>query len=143
MTDKNPSGPPLSCPSARPEMAGSVVIGVVGGSVAEPRLGYLEKPLPVTPEILALAGPAPPGEVFRFAAPCAGSGCQHFDGSHCRLAQRVVSLLPIVDDRLPPCHLRPTCVWWKQEGLAACQRCPQIVSDSYAPSEEVVRAAMP
>jgi len=143
MTDKSPSAPSPHCPSARPEMAESVVFGVVGGTVAEPRLGYLEKPLPVTPEILALSGPVTPGEVFRFAAPCAGGGCQHFDGARCRLVERVVRLLPVVDDRLPPCQLRPTCVWWQQEGPAACRRCPQIVSDSYAPTDEMTRAATP
>src|SRR5262249_16032968 len=120
MTDKSPSGPPPSCPSARPEMAGSVVFGVVGGTAAEPRLGSLDHPPPVPPATPPPAGPAPPGEVFRFAAPCAGSGCQPFDGARCRLAQRVASLLPVIDDRLPPCRLRPTCVWWQQEGVEAC-----------------------
>ncbi|HTQ79255.1 MAG TPA: nitrogen fixation protein [Thermoanaerobaculia bacterium] len=143
MTDESPSPPPPSCPSARPEMAQSVIFGVVGGTVAEPRVGYLEKALPVTPEILALSGPVAPGEVFRFAAPCAGGGCQHFDGARCRLAQRVVAELPVAVDRLPPCRLRPTCVWWKQEGVEACRRCPQIVSENLAPTAELVLAATP
>jgi hypothetical protein len=131
------------CPSARPEMAGSVVFGVVNGTVEEPRVGYLSQPIPATPEVLALAGPASPGEVFRVGAPCAGAGCLHFDGGQCRLAQRIVQgLLPVVDT-LPPCHLRPTCVWWKQEGREACLRCPQVVSQSVEPSPELAWAAAP
>jgi len=137
------TGRASSCPSAQPEMAGSVVFGVVGGTVEEPRVGYLTQPLPASPEVLALAGAAPPGEVFRFGAPCAGAGCLHFDGAKCRLAQRIVQgLLPVVD-ALPPCHLRPTCLWWKQEGRAACMRCPQVVSQVEGPSAEMRRAAEP
>ncbi len=86
---------PLSfCPSAEPEMAGSMVLGVVEGTVDEPRVGYLAEPLPVTDRVLALSRPVEPTEIFRFAAPCANSACQHFDGSHCLLATRIVQLLP-------------------------------------------------
>ena len=146
MSEKTGPASPRSCPSARPEMEGSVVFGVVtmtGERPGESRVGYLEKTLPVTEEILALSGPVLPTEIFRFGAPCAGQACQHFDGSHCRLAQRIVGVLPIVADDLPPCRLRPTCLWWQQEGRAACLRCPQIVSQSYDPTEELRRAAMP
>jgi hypothetical protein len=140
---RDDTGAAPSCPSARPEMAGSVVFGVVGGTAEEPRVGYLAQPLPVSPEVLALAGPASAGEVFRFGAPCAGAGCLHFDGAKCQLAQRIVQgLLPVVD-ALPPCHLRPTCLWWRQEGKAACMRCPQVVSQAAEPSPEMRRAAEP
>jgi hypothetical protein len=135
--------PQPHCPSARPEMAGSQVFGIVGGSAEEPRVGYLAEPLPVTREVLALAAPARAGEVFRIAAPCAGHGCQHFDGSRCRLVQRIVHALPAVVDELPPCALRPTCLWFHQEGRAACQRCPQVVSESCEPSEALIQAADP
>jgi len=80
---------PPCCPSAQPEMAGSVVLGVVGGTVDEPRVAYLAEPPPVTDELLALSGPVKPTEIFRFAAPCTGNACQHFDGSNCRLATRI------------------------------------------------------
>ena len=50
-----------------------------------------------------------------------GHACGHFDGRDCpRLATRVVQLLPPVVDGVPPCHLRPDCRWWQQEGKAAC-----------------------
>jgi len=136
------NSPPL-CPSARPEMEGSVLFGVVGGTAEEPRLAYLTEPHPVTDELLALSGPVTPTEVFRFAAPCAENACQHFDGSTCRLAARTARLLPPVVEVLPPCRLRPTCRWWRQEGRAACVRCPQIVTDNYHPSADIERAADP
>jgi hypothetical protein len=69
---------PLQCPSAQPTMAGSVVLGVVDGTVSSPRLRYLVEPQPVTEELLALSAPVAPTEVFRFAAPCATSACQRF-----------------------------------------------------------------
>jgi len=136
------NAPPL-CPSAQPEMEGSVVFGVVGGTVEEPCLAHLAEPQPVTDELLALAAPVDPTEVFRFAAPCAGGACQHFDGSNCRLAAKIVRFLPEVETGLPLCRLRPNCRWWQQEGKAACMRCPQIVTENYLPSEQLRQAADP
>jgi hypothetical protein len=124
-------------------MAGGQVFGIVGGTVEEPRVGYLTQPLPVTREVLALAEPARSGEVFRIAAPCAGHGCQHFDGSQCRLVQRIVQALPVVVEELPLCALRPSCLWFRQEGKAACLRCPQIVSETCGPSDAMAQAADP
>jgi hypothetical protein len=132
-----PDGPTVPlCPSAQPDMEGSLVFGIVGGTVDEPRVGYLDMPVPVTDtdELLALAAPVKPTEVFRFAAPCAGHGCTHFDGTHCRLAQRTVHVLPPVVAKLPACRIRPHCRWWQQEGPQACLRCPLVVTESYNPS---------
>lgn len=135
----------LCCPSARPEMGGAEVFGIVLGAADEPRVGYLEKPQPVDDELLALADPVDPLEVFRFAAPCAAGECQHFDsdGSRCRLAQRVVSDLPVVAAIAPPCKLRPKCLWWRQEGPAACARCPAVVTKSYNPTIVMANVAAP
>ena len=137
------ASPPL-CPSAQPGMEGAVVFGVVGGTATEPRVGYLAERLAATPDVLALTGAVQPTEVFRFGAPCAGGGCRHFDGSSCRLAAKLVQLTPAVTDAsLPPCALRPDCRWWRQEGKAACMRCPQVVTVNYLPSEQMRRAADP
>jgi hypothetical protein len=134
--------PPL-CPSAQPETEGSVIFGVIGGTVEDPRLAYFVEPQAVTDELLALANPVTPTEVFRFAAPCAGSACQHFDGSNCRLATKIVQLLPEAVKELPPCRLRLHCRWWQQEGKAACMRCSQIVTKTYHSSEQLHQAAEP
>ncbi len=130
------------CPSAQPDTLGSTVFGVVGGTAEEPHLIHIE-PRPVTDAVLALAQPVHPTEVYRFAAPCAENACQHFDGANCRLASRIVASLPSVVDNLLPCHLRPTCRWWQQEGKAACIRCPQIVTETHNPSEQLQRVADP
>lgn len=142
MTDTAPMapGPPL-CPSAPPTWEDSIVFGIVGGSVDEPRLTYLAEPQPVSEELLAAAQPVNPTEVFRFAAPCATRACQHFDGSRCRLVTRVVELLPAAQEALPRCRLRPNCRWWLQEGKAACRRCPQIVTENHAPTAELIQVA--
>lgn len=134
---------PLQCPSAQPEMAGAVVLGVIDGTVEAPRLRYLVEPQRVTGELLALSAPVSPTEVFRFAAPCATSACVHFAEGACRLASRVVEMLPAVTPDLPICRLRPACRWWRQEGRAACRRCPQVVTMTYNPSNELRTAAAP
>jgi hypothetical protein len=142
MTENEKAVMPL-CPSAQPNMEGSAVFGVVGGTVEEPRVAYLDKPQPVTEELLKLAEPVLPTEVFRFAAPCAGHGCRHFDGAKCQLAVRTVEILPEAVDILPPCAIRPKCRWWQQEGKAACLRCPLIVTQNAAPSDAIALAATP
>ncbi len=141
--DRNHTNNSPQCPSARPEMEGSVVFGIIMGTREEPRLAHLIEPKPVTNDLLALANPVAPTEIFRFAASCAGDDCQHFDGAKCRLATRIVENLPTVSEELPPCSIRSTCRWWQQEGKAACMRCPQIVTDTYSPSDRLRQAADP
>jgi hypothetical protein len=53
----------------------------------------------------------------------------------CRLATRVVQILPAVVDALPLCAIRKDCRWFSQEGGAACRRCPDITTVSYDLSE--------
>src|SRR5258708_6318114 len=97
------------CPSAQPGMESCVLFAVADGAGERPPMSYLAAPLPVTAEVLALAGSVVPAEIFRFAAPCARQGCRHFDGSDCRLVARVVQFLPRVVEKLPPCSIRPEC----------------------------------
>jgi hypothetical protein len=94
-------------------------------------LQYLSETLPATPEVLAMAAPLKATEVFRLAATCAEHKCPHFDGADCRLATRVVQILPAAVDTLPPCIIRKDCRWYSQEGGAACKRCPEITTVSY------------
>jgi hypothetical protein len=144
---KNPQTSSVSlplCPSAQPTTSNGVVFGVVLGSSGERRVGYLAEPRVANAEVLALASPARPTEVFRIAAPCAGGqGCMHFDGGNCRLAQRIVERLPDVVSGLPPCRIRPDCMWWRQEGKAACLRCPQVVTEVSNLSDELRQVVEP
>lgn len=123
------------CPSAQPGMDNCRVLGVVQQDGPTPRLVYLNEFLPASEEILALASPLKPTEVYRLAATCAEHKCPHFDGADCRLATRVVQILPAVVDALPPCTIRKDCRWYSQEGGAACRRCPEITTVSYDLSE--------
>lgn len=138
-----PPSRPLSCPSARPDSDGAVIFGVVGGTAEQPRVGYLERQVRPSGDLLALAGTADPGTVFRFGGRCAEGACSHFADSRCSLGERLVQLLPVVVDRLPPCSLRPTCRWFGEQGAAACRRCPQVISHNSAPSAGMVLAAEP
>ncbi|MFK0732896.1 MAG: nitrogen fixation protein [Gloeotrichia echinulata IR180] len=129
------------CPSARPESENSVVFGIIGGTVAEPRVAYLKQPLPITDELIAKASPITPTEIFRMATPCAAKACLHFDGQDCRLAKQIAEKLPAVAEELPPCSIRRDCRWWNQEGKAACMRCPQVITDNYNPSELAIQVS--
>jgi len=133
------------CPSAQPDWEGSKVIGVVGGTADAPEVAYLAEPQPVTDELLALARPVTPTEVFRIAAPCAGTGCKHFseEQSKCKLVEKTVRWAQVVVEKLPACSIRPDCRWWQQEGRAACMRCPQVVTDRFQAPEAIAKAADP
>lgn len=125
------------CPSAQPGMDGCRILGVVQQDGPTPMLAYLNQHVPATPDVLALAAPLKPIEVFRLAATCAEHRCPHFDGADCRLATRVVTMMPAAVDALPPCLIRKECRWYSQEGGAACRRCPVITTVSYDLSPNV------
>jgi hypothetical protein len=142
MANMKPGDAPL-CPSAQPAMDGASVFGLVQGTATAPRVAYLDRIIPLTPAIAATAAPVAPTEVFRIGAPCASAGCQHFDDGRCRLAVKLVRMLPAAVVHAPPCALRPHCMWWRQEGVAACVRCPQIVTRMHGASAELLAAADP
>lgn len=119
------------CPSAQPGMDNCNVLGVVQHDRPRPMLLYLRALLPATPDVLAMAAPLKPTEVFRLSATCAEHQCPHFDGADCQLATRVVEGSPPVVDGLPPCVIRRDCRWFSQEGGAACVRCPEITTVTY------------
>lgn len=130
------------CPSAQPEMRDARVLGVIGGTSEAPLVSYLNEPVPVSEEILALAGTdRHPADVMRFAARCEESKCCHFDGTNCNLATRIVQILPAVVEALPACLIRADCRWFVQEGRDACLRCPQVVTRNFAPSDDMKLAA--
>jgi hypothetical protein len=129
----------LLCPSSQPSVEGARVLGVVQQTAHGPEVTYLDELLPSTPEVLAMSGPVQPTEVFRFAAACQTSQCPHFDGVNCGLATRIVRILSAAVDQLPQCQIRPECRWFRQEGAAACRRCPQISTVNYDPSETMQR----
>lgn len=133
--------PALKCPSAQPGMGDVQVLGVVSRDEAEPRLAYLDQPVAVTDEMLAMAAPAAVSEVFRLSARCEESKCTHFDGTRCQLAVRIATMLPEVVDSLPTCNIRPECRWFRQEGRAACLRCPQVVTGTYEADERMQNVA--
>ena len=131
------------CPSARPEQTGALIFGVRTAEEAGVRIGYMSEAVPVTPSVLDLTEPASPLEVFRFAAPCAETGCAHFADRKCGLVSRIVERVPVVVSIAPPCAVRSKCRWWAQEGVAACRRCPQIVTSESGRNRDVAEAAVP
>ena len=137
-------GAGLMCPSAQPVMEGAYTVGVVGGTAREPHVRWIEKPLPVTRELLELAGPVEPTEVFRFAAPCAEAGCRHHDNDRCTLGDKLATLPVAVDVALlPKCTVRTACRWYAEQGRQICLRCESVVTTDYRASPALERAAKP
>ena len=126
---------PLKCPSAQPGMADVQLLGVVLRDAEEPRLAYLDEAMPASPATLELAAPLDVSQVFRLSARCEEKKCTHFNGRDCQLASRIANLLPEVVDHLPACNIRPDCRWFRQEGRAACVRCPQIMTGNHEADE--------
>jgi hypothetical protein len=129
---------PLKCPSAQPGMGDVQILGVISRDADEPRLAYLDEALPATPPVLELAAPLDVSQVFRLSARCEERKCTHFDGVDCQLAVRIARMLPEVVDQLPACNIRRDCRWFRQEGRAACLRCPQILTGNHE-ADEVLR----
>jgi hypothetical protein len=124
-------------------MEGAHAFGVVKTDAGLRRVTWIEQPVPVTPQLLAMSHPVPPTQVMRFSAPCQENACSHFDGRDCRLASRIVEMLDPIVTALPPCAFRARCRWFQQEGVQACRRCPQIVTETIDPSDLLQRAAAP
>lgn len=120
----------LLCPSARPESPEAAIFGVVDRSTATPEVRYLREPAPLSDDLLGLLQGASPGEVWRIGAPCAGSGCLHFDGVECSLGERLVQL-GSRSAEVPRCALRAAgCRWFHERGPAACKVCCFVLSDA-------------
>lgn len=133
----------LSCPSGQPDLPDARLFGVVTGTEEAPNVAWLERTVPVTPELLAKTGDVEPQRLFRIAVTCQESRCVHFDGANCRLAQRIVAQLPEAVEGLPRCAIRGSCRWFAQEGRAACLRCALVATHAYDPPEMLRRAATP
>ena len=130
------------CPSAQPSMRNPSILGVVDADSAEPRIAYLSDRMEFSEGIASLEDQVPLGKVLRLSAICEEQQCSHFDGEKCRLAERLVNLLPIVVEQLPACNIRSDCRWFMQEGREACMRCPQVVTLSESGDENLVLAAL-
>lgn len=118
----------LSCPSAQPDMTEARVLGIVGGTVEQPRVDYLKKEAEVSAADLQAIGGRDLTQVLRFSARCESHRCGQFKDGRCSLASRIVQGLAPVVDSLPPCQIRATCRWYAEEGREACLRCPQVVT---------------
>lgn len=128
---KGRADPPL-CPSGRARQNGAQVFAIVGAG-PEGQAAYLDRTVPVDEAVLGLAAPLSPASVYRVAEPCAAGGCSHFESGACQIAVRLTRHLDPVVAALPRCAIRPACRWWRQEGPAACLRCPEVATTPLAP----------
>lgn len=131
------------CPSAPWDSAGGQVFAVVAGEAKAPKVLFLKQMLTPSKALEDKLGGVAPSEVFRVAAPCAGTGCGHHNPTSkgCNLVANIVqNVEPVIDD-YATCGIRASCLWWAQEGLKACVRCPQIATRNLMASEQLLRSA--
>lgn len=114
--------PDALCPSFTPRAPQQgLVFGVRTIDEAQPSFAPLAATAPVDNDAFAVAAPYHPAEVFRIAAPCRGGTCKNYDEGGCRLASQVAATAAPAEVR--PCPIRDRCLWWHQEGAAACGAC--------------------
>jgi hypothetical protein len=133
--------PTTWCPSAPPNRAESVVLGV---HVGRPEgLVYLGNPVPAADAVTEIPADVTPASVVRFAAHC-DQACAHRLGRDCGLVSKVAAAAPSTEAHaLPRCHLRPNCQWWVQVGPDACRRCPLVTTVVYQDDELMKRVSDP
>ena len=130
------------CPSAQPEQPDATIIGIIRGSNGAAAVEILPEALPLHPLINLIPEDVRPTEVLRLAA-VREAKCQHFKNDTCTLSARIIARLPAVSDHLRRCAIRPSCRWWRQEGPAACHRCPQVITEPYWASDLIREVATP
>src|SRR5689334_12079551 len=120
----------LLCPSAQPQLTGSVIFAAVNKSDPSGRVEFLKETVRVSDATLvAFAnGTVRPTEVFRFAAPCVRNGCRNWSGHECRVAEQLVQIQPADSAKLPECSLRAKCRWYRQRSASACAMCSVVVT---------------
>ncbi len=122
-------------------MEGARIWGVLAGDGDEPPVAYLERGVTVDEATLQGLGELAPTEVFRFTAKCGQSGCGHFHGGVCTLADRMYDFLAPVVTEPPACTVRPTCRWFAQRGPEICLRCPQVATLNVQSDDHALRDA--
>lgn len=134
----------LLCPSAEPQLSNSVIFASVESNSPGQAVSYLHSSFAVSEgTLIALSGGLlRANEMFRFAAPCEQEGCRNWSGTQCRVADRLVQILPVSSTELPACVIRGDCRWFAQEGGPACMRCSQVVTNS-AGFEEALNRGTP
>ncbi len=114
------------CPSGLADRPESVVLGVRSGE--DGGVVYLADPVPARDVVGLVPEGVEPRRVLRFASHCE-SDCRQRVGTECGLVNRIVALPgPPQGSAVPRCHLRQQCMWWSQNGVAACHRCPAVSS---------------
>lgn len=119
------------------------VIGVVAGTVDEPRIAYLKHEAVIDASAVPCVGAMNVTEVFRFAAHCEDQLCAHFFSSRCTLGRRLVDGVDPVVTELPACTIRRTCRWFVEQGKPVCLRCPQVISLIPKGRDKLSQAAAP
>lgn len=119
----------ILCPSARCK-AGATLLGVVreDGTIA-----FLPAGFEVDEDFVRLVRQGRnPESRFRFADRCIEGACQQWKDHHCTVPGKVRSRLDVLPESgEPDCAVRPYCRWYRQDGAAACDICPLVITDVY------------
>lgn len=110
----------LDCPSILPGLARGVIAKVVPG---QERLEFLAKEIPVPKTLLIAVDTQTVLERARFVGSCRTVECGHWTGVSCRLGHAIATTQMPQSVELPPCSIRSSCRWYKENGPTACMPC--------------------
>lgn len=119
----------ILCPSSKCK-SGSELLGVRqdDGTVA-----ILPQTLPIDESFIenASADGIPAEQKFRFTNKCVECGCKQWTGKSCGVIDQLVQYIDTlpVSEALPPCAIRKSCRWYKQQGADACKVCKFVVTE--------------
>jgi len=120
----------LLCPSAacRPN---ALLLGIVNG---DGTIWPLQQPVRIDREFVEIANRGRrPEKRFRFASPCVQSACQQWSGSRCGVIDLCAADVRSENHPLArewQCPIRSDCRWFHQNGRAACEVCPEVITDA-------------
>ncbi|QDK82382.1 hypothetical protein EXU85_28745 [Spirosoma sp. KCTC 42546] len=117
----------LLCPSSTAK-PGAALFGV---QTATGHVEYLDEPIIIDQTFVETARQGrTPEERFRFASPCAKTGCGHWDSGQagCGLVGKIVEVMNRkAEATLVACAIRDRCRWYHQDGDNACANCDEVV----------------
>ncbi|MDB5282471.1 MAG: hypothetical protein JWO06_1546 [Bacteroidota bacterium] len=121
----------ILCPSSKCA-EGSKLIGLVK---EDGHVDMLETPLEITEDFIkAAAEGRNPQSRFRFSNNCVQGACKQWTGSRCGVVDGILDHVAqgktkVEVQAIKDCAIRPVCRWYNQNGLAACEICPLVITD--------------
>lgn len=118
----------ILCPSSRAQ-TGARLLGI---RQEDGRVAILPEPLKIDESFIDISNQLAHAEQqFRFTNKCVESGCKQWTGQRCGVSDNLIQASQFLklDNSLPECGIRAQCRWYNQNGAAACNICPLVITE--------------